>query len=299
MLNNWINRGFEKLKRRNICARHLLGTIATLLIVISCSPVGSPIQKDSTYDTIDKSGTVKIGYIAYPPSFIVDPNTRTFSGISYEILIAALNNLGLRAEFSEEVGWSTMIEAIDSKRIDIVATAVWPTAARARRADFSKPLFYSFVRAYCRADDYRFDGNLNRANKSDVTVSTIDGEMSAAIAKTDFPSAKTVSLTQLSDVGQLLLEVSSKKADIAFVEPAIAMEYMAKNPGKIRVVDAPPVRVFPNSFLLGRKDSEFRRTLDVALEELHNAGEISKIISKYEKYPGSFARIESNLKISN
>ena len=184
-----------------------------------------------------------------------------------------------------------MVEAIRSRRVDVIATAVWPTAARGLRADFSDPLWYSVVKAYVREDDGRFDGNLPAIDAPDVTIAAMDGEMTSIIADTDFPNASRVSLPQTAEVSQLLLEVATRKADVTFLEPAIAAPYMASNPGSIReILGVEPLRVFPNVLMLGKGEGSFRSTLNSAIAELHATGALERIITRYEDFPGSFGR---------
>lgn len=249
-------------------------------------------KSNNTYDKILKAGGIKVGYISYPPSFIKDPNTGEFSGIFHEVLQEIGKKLKLNIEYTEEVGWGSMIEAINSGRVDLICTGVWPTTERGKHVDFTKPLYYSTVKAYVRIDDDRFDGNLNRINKPDIKIASIDGEMTSIIAQFDFPKAKNISLSQLNDVSQVLLEVSSGKADITFVEPAIALEYMSKNPGKIKQVkDVPPLRVFPNTMIVGKGEIELLSTINIGIDELANNGFIDKVVAKYEKFPGSFQKV--------
>jgi len=248
--------------------------------------------KQTTYDKIIKNGKIRVGYISYPPSFIKDPNTGKYSGIFYDVLQEIGKKLGVEIDYKEEVSWGTMIEAIRSGRVDLIATGVWPTTERGKYVDFANPLYYSTVRAYARADDNRFDGNLSRINNSDIKISSIDGEMTSMIAQIDYPKAKQVSLPQLSDVSQVLLDVATGKADVTFVEPAIALEYMSKNPGQIKEVEnVKPVRVFPTAMIVGKGEVEFLSTLNIAIEELVNNGFVNRTIEKYEKYPGSFQRL--------
>ncbi len=248
--------------------------------------------ESGVFDRVTSSKVIRAGYISYPPSLIVDPNTKDFSGISHDIFKKASDNLGFRLEMAEEVGWSSMIEALDANRVDVVVTSIWPTAARGIRADFITPTFYSYVKAYVRANDDRFDGNLAVANTEATKIAVVDGEIAETIANADFPKAQQVSLTQVSDVTQLLLEVASNKADITFVEPAIALAYMEKNPGTIKEVsNVKPLRLFPNSFMIKKGEYKLKTMLDTAVTELINSGYVNKVISKYEKYPGSFGRV--------
>ncbi|NOZ46915.1 MAG: amino acid ABC transporter substrate-binding protein [Chlorobi bacterium] len=276
--------------------RVIINFVFISLLLFSCNTDGNKSnylkQSKSTYQKILESGKIRVGYISYPPSFIKDPNTGKFSGIFHEVLQEIGKKLQLKIEYTEEVGWGSMIEAINSGRVDLICTGVWPTTERGKHVDFTKPLYYSTVRAYVRLNDNRFDGNLTKINNPDIRISSIDGEMTSIIAKFDFPKAKGVSLTQMNDVSQVLLEVSSGKADITFVEPAIALEYMSKNPGKIKEVkNVPPLRVFPNTMIVGKGEVQLLSTINIGIDELANNGFIDKIVSKYEKFPGSFQKI--------
>lgn len=252
----------------------------------------SQSSKQSTYDKIIESGKIKVGYISYPPSFIKDPNTGEFSGIFHEVLQEVGKKLDVEIEYTEEVGWGTMIEAVKSGRVDLVATGVWPTTERGKHVDFTDPLYYSTVRTYAKAGDNRFDGDLSKINNENIKISSIDGEMTSIIAQIDYPKAKQVSLSQVNDVSQVLLDVATGKADVTFAEPAIALEYMSKNPRQIKEVEnVKPVRVFPNTMIVGKGEVEFLSTLNIAIEELVNNGLVNRVIEKYEKYPDSFQRL--------
>jgi ABC-type amino acid transport substrate-binding protein len=186
----------------------------------------------SVMDQIVKRGSIRAGYISYPPSLIKDANTGKFSGIYFDVMQEASSRLGIPIEYVEEEDWATMTEAVRTGRVDMVVSGIWPTSARATQADFTVPLYFSSVRAYVRADDDRFDQNVAQINRKSVTIAAIDGEMSSIIATQDFPLAQTRSLPQSTQISQLLLELQTRKADVTFVEPAVASEYMSHNPKK-------------------------------------------------------------------
>lgn len=264
-------------------------SIFWVVVLVGCSAG----DEQTTLDRVEKTKTLTAGYIAYPPSFIVDPNSQNFSGISHDVLAAAAAERGWTIDFAEELGWGSMIEAVNSGRVDIIATAIWPTEARSEKADFLTPIYLSVVKAYVRSDDDRFDGNLSMVDDENIRISVIDGEMSATIAESDYPNAKQVSLTQMNDVSQVLLQLTTNKADITFVEPAIALEFLAKNPGSIReVADIDPVRVFTNNFMVKKGDTELEIALNETISGLIMSGKVDEIIDRYEKYPGSFERVK-------
>jgi ABC-type amino acid transport substrate-binding protein len=149
-------------------------------------------------------------------------------------------------------------------------------------------LYYSAIGIYVRANDNRF-ADLNKINAQNITIATIDGEMSSFIARSTFPNAKTLSLSQDTQVAQLLLNITTQKADITFVEPAIAEEFLANNPHSIKnIVRDKPVRYFGNTMAVPKNEDGFKSMINTAIDELFYSGKVNELIKKYEKYPGSF-----------
>ncbi len=264
-----------------------------LVLFTGCNAGNNTSIQKSTYEKVLESGKIRVGYISYPPSFVVKPDG-SFGGIFYETIEKIGENLGLVIEYVEEVTWDGMIESVKNGRVDMVCTGIWPTSQRGKHVDFVTPLFYSVVNAYTFAGNNQFDNDLSKINSPDVTISTIDGEMTSIIANMDFPEAKQSAVTQLTGVSQTLLEIKSKKTDVTFVEPAIALEFDAKNPNTIKEIQGvKPLRVFPNSMMVPKGQDEFKSTLNIAIRELLNNGFVDKIIDKYEKYPNSYYRVQS------
>lgn len=273
----------------------LLLTVLCLLFVLGCNSRNNTSTEQTTktlYQKILERGSIKVGYVSYPPSFIVNSD-KTFSGIFYEVLEKIGENLGLKIEYVQEVSWDNMIETIKSGKIDMVCTGIWPTSQRGKHVDFANPFSYSVVKAYTYAGNQKFDNNLSAINSPEVKISSIDGEMTSIIANMDFPKAIRVDITQLTGVSQTLLEVKNRKAEVTFVEPIVALEFLEKNPNSIREIKGVKLlRVFPNSMMVPKNEEDFKSTLNIAINELINNGFIDRVIDKYEKYPGSYSRVQ-------
>ncbi len=238
-----------------------------------------------------RTGKIRCGYAVYNPGCLKDPNTKKLSGIGIDALELIAKNLGLKVEWTEEVGWGSMIEGLQTNRYDIMATPIWATSNRAREIDSSKPLYFSPVYAYVKAGNKTFSGgNLILLNSPKYSIASIDGATGEVIAEEDFPNVRRVSLPQLTDFSQLLLTVSSGKADAAFTEPADAMLFMKNNPNSVEKV-GDPVRVFSNCWIFRRGQFEFKAMLDTALDQVINSGEMEKIIRKYEPVPNVLFRV--------
>ena len=265
--------------------RDFLGffALAAVALVTGCADQSGQSSSGSGLDRVTQSRTIRAAYINYPPSFIVDPNTKAKTGIMSDVMTAAAKSMDVKLDYSQETGWATMIDLLDSGKADVVVSGIWPSSARALRADFSKVVYFSPIHAYTKAGNAAFDGELAKANAASVRIAAIDGELSAIVAKSDYPKAKALALPQQTDVSQLLLQLTAGKAVITFVEPAIADEFLAKNPSSIRRVEGvAPVRIFPNTFLFKKGDYGLRDAVNIAITELQNSGEVAKVVRQYD-----------------
>lgn len=272
----------------------LLFALLALGFTSGCTSVekGSLSSKDCLYDRVMASGKIRCGYFLFPPYSIKDPQTGKLSGIFVDTIEEAAKNLGLSVEWSEEVGYGSMVEGIKTGRYDLVPSGVWPNANRARYADFSVPLFYSGIVVYARADDNRFNSNFKAINAKTVTISTIDGTVQDAMAHKDFPEAKVLSHPEMSDASQILLDVTSHKADVTFIEPGLAAIFLKSHPGSVKDVSpAKPLGVVGNTMMFKLGEPSFKSMLNTALSELINTGVVDKLIDKYEPGRGAYYRV--------
>lgn len=280
--------------------KNILSLILILIFTTSCrmNENSTNLNNLTVYDKVVQKGTIRVGYIPYPPAVIKDPNTKQLSGIFYEVLMQAGKNLDLKVEFVEEVAWGTMVEAVKTNRVDLICTAVYAKSQRGKFVDFTLPLYYSPLKTFTYSRNNFFNGDISKVNSPSVKIATIDGEAVSILAKADFPKAQIVSLTQSSDVSQMLEEVATKKADVTFVEPVFANAYIKSNPNKIMEVSGiEPVRVYPVVMMIAKDEGKFKSTLNIAIQELHDNGFVEKIIKKYEPSPNSFYRVQNSYKI--
>ena len=240
-------------------------------------------EAESVYDRVMRTKTIRCGYAQWPPAMLVkDANTGKITGIFHEIAEEMAVNLNLKIEWAEETGWGAFIEGLQSNRFDMFCAPLWQNAERGRLISYSRPLSYSASHVYARAGDMRFDNDLSLLNAPEYKIATLDGEMSSIIARKFFPRAQTVSLPQLSDITQVMLDVVGGKADVTFMDPSIAKAFASKNPGMIRQATRIPYNIFPNVFGFRIGEEKFKGMIDSALGEMLNQGRIDKITEKYE-----------------
>lgn len=248
--------------------------------------------KESVYDRVMRTGTIRCGYTLYSVGLNKDANTGALWGIYKDIVEKTAEKLSLKIEWTEEVGWGQQIEGLNAGRYDLVCSPASITGPRVRAADMTMPLYYSPVWTWVRADDARFDGK-GRAALDDAAlkISTMDGEQTDALARTYFPKARRLSIPQTSDFSALMLNVTTGKADYTFAEPLSVAEFMESNPHSLKKIEGDsPLLLVANIMLLKEGEPEFKAMMNNILTEMFLSGDIDRAIDHYEKYPDSYVR---------
>jgi len=240
------------------------------------------------FDRVISRGELRVGYLIMPPYMSRQAASDSMSGIFADVVEEMGRRLNLKVNWVEEVNIATLSEGLDAGRYDMIGFPLWPSAERSKKVGFSIPLLYTTVGCYVRTDDRRFDQGLAAINSEQIRVSTIDGEMAESIAKSDFPMAQRVALPPLSDYSQLLLQVVSKKADVAFNNAKDARRFMARNPSQLRELGSEPVRVFPECFVLPLGDVKFQSMIDVTVRELIENGFLIKALMRNGEDPQDY-----------
>jgi cystine transport system substrate-binding protein len=272
-----------------------LTVIAFLTVSSGCAQQKEQgVGKASAYERILQAKKIRVGYVSVPPGCIVDPATKELSGITVDILRQIGKNTDLQVEFTEEVGWATMIEGLNAGRYDMIGSNTWANPIRGKLTVLSKPIYYSGIGIWVRSDENRLskDNNWVSMNKPDVKMGVMDGSTGAVIAKDQFPNAKLVTYTDLTGEPQLFLELTAKKVDVVFAEAAQGINFLNNNPGKIKNIAADsPIRIFANVYVLPKNEFQLKGMIDTALEDLQNSGFVDQTLKKYEPGPHAFYRV--------
>jgi ABC-type amino acid transport substrate-binding protein len=272
----------------------LLSVAASVFAVqrIGRGSMDAAAKTESVYDRVIRTGILRCAYTPYSIGLMKDPNTGKLSGIYYDVINRLAENLNLKVEWGEEVGWGNQIEGLNAGRYDLICSPVSLNSGRARAADFSIPLYYSPVHIWAKKDNTALTGDLKALDRPSIRISTLDGEQTSVFAKQFFPQAQQVSLPQSAPFSDLILQVTTGKADIVFAEPLSVYEFMKNNPNSLRQLtpDDEPLLVVPNIILLPRGQYEFKEMIDNGLREMFNSRLIDAIIDKYEPVKNGYIR---------
>ncbi len=262
--------------------KHLLFFICAYLLIIL--PVTAKAQeKETAYERVIRTQRIRCAYVVQPPVIYKDLNTGELSGWAIELAEEVGKRLNVDIEWAEEVTFPTMHLGLQHGRYDAVCLPMYRQSEKMKVADFTYPFFYTGTGIYVRNDDTRFETDLSAINAPDITLATIDGEMSQYIAQRNFPKANVLSLPELSDITQNLKNVETKKADATFVNNLIADGYLKANPGTLKnIASSKPVRIFSHGYMMPKGEYDFVRMMDLVINEMHDHGAIKNIMDKYD-----------------
>jgi polar amino acid transport system substrate-binding protein len=247
-------------------------------------------KAETAYDRVMRTGVLRCAYGLWEPAVMRDPNTGQFSGLVYDIMQEVGKSLSLKVEYTLDVPWDSIGIALQTGKVDAHCAGVFATPARGRVMAFSNPLFFSRALAFARADDKRFDFNLERINQPDITVALSDDDITTEIYRKDFPRAKKYELPQLCPFEELFLAVATKKADVTFNGPTRLQTFEKGYPGKVKIIPTiKPLRIFPNTVAVDIKEEKLLHVLNTAINQMIDNGEIDKLVAKYRaKYNMDF-----------
>jgi ABC-type amino acid transport substrate-binding protein len=261
--------------------------LTVLLTFLTFSPAfAGEKSKESTYDRVMRTGTIRCGYVVVPPTMIKDQNTGALSGIVYDTMEDMAKSLNLKVEWVEEVGFGTMFEGFKTGRYDAVCFNVIANPERARVADFLSPSYFLRFNVYMKKDSPLASGSLTSLNDPKVKFAAVDGGMSDIFARADFPKAGIFSNSDLTSLPELMMQVATGKADAVIMDAYLGSAFNDAHPET--PMTALSYKMFPAAIAIPKDEYPLKSMLDIALQTLQYTGRFDQIIAKYSKYPDAY-----------
>ena len=259
--------------------------LAFLLILCSASPALAAKEKESAYDRVMRTKTLRCGYIPYEPYLIKDPNTGALSGITVEYIDAIGKRLGLKVDWAGEVNIDQVVPALNGGRFDAFCVPCTPDHDWVNVLDFSGSLgalpYYVYVSQ---------NSEMTKEQIETAKFAIVDGFVQTEITKQSFPNAQYQGLPQTTSPAEMYDQLKYGKADALVNEDISAMNYMKNNPGVIRRFSDKPM-IAMKMFLVTPKGDEkmrdfFGRNFDTGTPE--NLSLVKDLLVKYKVPEGSF-----------
>jgi len=214
-------------------------------------------------------------------------------GYVVDYIEAMAKAMELKVEWAEEINLGTYLEDLKNGRSDLECGGGWPNAMRGKQAYYTQPFAYSPLVAFVRADDTRFDNGIGSLHQAGLKAAVVDGDTSQVVRRASFPNMEEISLPQLSTIHEYFVVVASGKADVTFSDYVGGMQYMEKNPGKLKALPY-ILRQVPQNIGVPLGDNNLLQMLNTANQQLILDGTVDNILSKYPLNPAMFLRAKAN-----
>ncbi|MDD3182758.1 MAG: transporter substrate-binding domain-containing protein [Alphaproteobacteria bacterium] len=242
--------------------------------------LGTRTHTETALERIERTRTIRCGYVVSEPYLLRDPNTGSFSGIAFDYMSALAKELDVKVVWTEETGWGSFHEGLNAGKFDVMCVPVYQSGARARIALLSQAVFYTGLYVTERADSSRF-ATIESINKPNVRIKIVDNA-TLAVKQRLFPQAQEDLAIQAVDETQLYLDVAFKRADIGFGNPGGLRRFNAHSDVKLKLaLSGKPVRLYGTSLAVKRAETDLKNTLDSTIAALNASGEAASIVKAY------------------
>lgn len=270
--------------------KNKLSVLAVVLSVVALgaaylpnrSGVSQAQTKESAYDRVMRTKTLRCGYSLWPTETEMDPVTKKMSGLVPDFAEELAKKLGLKIEWTLEFQWGQQMEALRSGKIDALCSSDGPwVTSSAAFVDYVEPMFYVPIYLYGRAGETRFK-TMEDANSSAVTFSTMDGDTSLPLALEKFPKAHRIELSQGADQSLVVTNVITGKADLVLMSPQTVEAVNKTSNIKLEKIFPDPVVIISSSFSVPKGEQELLQLLSQGFRILHQFGISDKILNRID-----------------
>jgi polar amino acid transport system substrate-binding protein len=261
-----------------------------LTLLLLSIPSLAMAEDDKAFNRVISTGIINCGYGNYKPWIYADPLTGKVQGLMAEIMEGIAKELSLKLNWPDETGWANLPEALRTGKVDVACSTMWRDPSRSKMLSFTRPIFYTSMHAYVRADDKRFKGkSINEINNANVSIVVQDGDYSSQIAERSFPLAKTIDLPQMASEADKLTNVATGKADVVFSDNLMIEGFNENNEKKLkRIPFEHPLAVYANVIPVSIDELKLKEMLDSTIAYMHDTGKIEQITKEFrQKNPQS------------
>jgi ABC-type amino acid transport substrate-binding protein len=256
-------------------------------------------KQETAYERVMRTGVLRCGYGTWEPGVYKDPASGQMAGLFVELMSATgkLNNLNI--EWTAEIDWGQIPQALLSGKIDAFCAGMAGDAARGKQLAYTNPLSYWRFDVLVRADDTRFpEGNSISAaqlNNSQFSTAFTEGDVLETIAKNELPAVKGIPLPPLGTPADNLMNVVTGKTDFVIFPRVMFQGYDKQNPNKLRYLSIdPPLKVYGNVIATDFNDLRLQQLLNAGINELVNSAKYVEIMRGYnQQYPDAFQAIKA------
>jgi polar amino acid transport system substrate-binding protein len=235
------------IRRREVASATAIVAAATAVVAASV-PARAQSKTESTWDLIKRTGKVRMGIFDYPPYFLRDKASGEWVGAMVEMGKDIAKELDVKLEMVEVGGFGEAVLSLQAGKVDM-NFALQATPKRATAIDFAGPTYWI---EWVTVNNPKFHGKVwADYNKPEVKVAVMQGTSDELLLRKIAPNATRV---EFKEISQVVLAVSSGRADAFTTTVLASMVAKAKNPGLGDFVNPTPRIALPGYIGLRLED---------------------------------------------
>ncbi|MCP4361697.1 MAG: amino acid ABC transporter substrate-binding protein [Chloroflexi bacterium] len=257
-------------------ARYTKLTIHTTIIWILCGLLfpNACRPQDVTWQQIQESGILRVGLDpTYPPFETAAENN--IYGFDIDLANALAQELGLQAEFVL-FGYDGLYDALGTKQVDVLISALVIIPERTRDFAYSKPYFNAGEILIVPLNNQTI---LEMADMNDRTLAVELGALGHVEAITWAKRLPDLTVVPYPSADEALSAVSAGNTDAALVDAISGHLYLQNEPRLKRVTE--PITVEPFAIVTRIEDEKLQEQIDSSLAHLQQSDQLVKIHKRW------------------
>lgn len=236
------------IRRRNVAFATIIAAAAC--IALGTAPVHAQPKAESTWELIKRTGQVRMGVFEFPPYFLRDKTSGEWVGALVEMGKDIASELKVKFVPVEVGGFGEAVLSLQAGKVDM-NFGLQATPLRATAIDFAGPIYWI---EWVTVNNPKFNGKVwADYNKENVKVAVMTGTSDELLLRKMAPKATRVEFKSISEV---VLAVSSGRADAFTTTVLASMVMKSKNPGLGDFVNPTPRVALPGYIGLRSEDDQ-------------------------------------------
>ena len=210
-----------------------------------------------------------------------------YVGFDIDLINAIAEKIGYEIEF-DNMEFDGVLAAVSSGSCDIGLSGLTVNAKRAKSVDFSKAYYQTAQLLIVAANDTYFTGTTKEdldkqlEGKKIGACSGYTGESYAkGNADWNFPGIKDANVKVYENLSLAISDLKNGNLDAILMDGPVAKEAAAQNKDVAKVIDV-PLTVEDYAIAIQKGNDELKESIDKAIQELIDAGEVQKLYDKYD-----------------
>jgi polar amino acid transport system substrate-binding protein len=255
----------------------LVPLVLIALILAGCAEK----EPANRLEAIEDAGKIVVGTSAdYEPWEFKDEDDN-FAGIDMELMQEIGDRMGVEVEF-QDLGFDTLIAAVETGKIDCVIAAMGATEERRQKVDFSLE-YYAGTNAMVVMSDSGITIGEDGLDAADYVLGTQSGTLMATWVDNNLIIPGLMDSTNLllyERAEQVFLDLQAGRIDIGISDIEPAEEFLSSEPNA-EIVWTGAMDPAGQAIAIMKGESELKAELDKHIQDILDEGWLDAVLDKY------------------